>query len=179
MENLAPSHSFLHSFCIRPAAKFESQLQGEDIIILVRAHPVTQLPWIINGLLLFILVILLNFLFSSYLSATQIFFVNISAVIFIFSYYWLKFLSYFFNAGIITQIRVIDVDFAAVIYKEVTEARLANVEDITAKSGGYFASLFNYGHVFVQTAGAHVNIEFENVPRPSDVVKVINQILRK
>lgn len=180
MENLSPYHSFMHAFCVRPkSARFESQMSGENIILLLRAHPITQLPWIINGIFLFILLILLNILFSAYLTQTQIFFVNLSSVVFIFSYYWFKFLSYFFNVGIITSSRVVDVDFAAVIYKEVTEAQLKNVEDITAKSGGYFASLFNYGNVYVQTAGAHVNIEFDNIPRPSVAVRIINQLLHR
>lgn len=178
MENLAPSHQLFHSFCVHPRAKFESQMPGEDVILLIRAHPVTQLPWVINGLFLFILLILLNFLFSSYLSTSQILYINVSSVVFIFAYYWFKFLSYFFNAGVVTQRRIVDIDFHAVIYKEVTEAQIKNVEDITAKSGGYFSSLFNYGNVYVQTAGAHVNIEYENVPRPGDVVKIINQAIR-
>lgn len=179
MENPQPSHTLFHAFCIRPNAKFESQMTNEEVMLLVRAHPVTQLPWILNGFFLFILLILLNFIFSSYLSTSQILYINVSSVVFILSYYWFKFLSYFFNAGLLTQQRIIDIDFHAVIYKEVTEAQIKNVEDITAKSGGYFASLFNYGNVYVQTAGAHVNIEFDNAPRPADIVKIINQAIRK
>lgn len=179
MENTKPSHSLFHAFCTYPNAKFESQIPGEQITLLVRAHPITQLPWVLNGLLLFILLILLNVLFSSALSRIQTIFVDVAAVVFILSYYWFKFLSYFFNVGVLTQGRIIDIDFHAVIYKEVTEAQIKNVEDITAKSGGYFASLFNYGNVFVQTAGAHVNIEFDNVPRPADVVRIINESIRR
>lgn len=179
MENLTPSHSLFHSFCVRPNAKFETQMANEPVLLLLRAHPVTQLPWIINGFLLFILLVLLNVLFSTALTSVQTFYVNVSSVVFIFGYYWFKFLSYFFNAGIITPMRVVDIDFHAVIYKEVTEAQLKNVEDITAKSGGYAASLFNFGDVFVQTAGALVNIEFHHIPRPGDVVKIINSQIHK
>lgn len=174
MENLKPSHHAFHSFCVRPNARFESQMANEPILLLLRAHPITQLPWILNGLFFFILIILLNVLFSSSLSQMQQLVANVGAVVFILSYYWFKFLSYFFNAGVITPSRIIDIDFHAVIYKEVTEAQLNNVEDITAKSGGYMASLFNFGDVFIQTAGTLVNIEFHQVPRPGDVVKIIN-----
>lgn len=179
MENLTPAHSLFHSFCVRPKAKFESQMANEPVLLLLRAHPVTQVPWLINGFLLFVLLVLLNQLFSSALTSAQVLYINISAVVFIFGYYWFKFLSYFFNAGIITPLRVVDIDFHAVIYKEVTEAQLKNVEDITAKSGGYAASLFNFGDVFVQTAGSLVNIEFHRIPRPGDVVKIINSQIHK
>ncbi len=177
MEDLStPSHSLLHAFCIRPNAKFESQLEGEEIILLLRAHPITQLPWILNGIFIFILLMFIDFFAGTLFSAEQFLIFNVGIIAFIFAYYWFNFLSYFFNVGLITNKRVLDVDFHAVIYKEVTEARVEKIEDITAKTGGYAASLFNFGNVFVQTAGSELNIEFINVPRPTDVVKIINSI---
>lgn len=177
MENLRPRHELFHSFCVLPKLEFESQVSGEQTVLLLRAHPITQLPWILNGLFLFVLLGLLNILFAASFTAAQELFINVSLGIFIFAYYWFKFLSYYFNVGIVTQSRVIDIDLHAVIYKEVSEAQLKNVEDITAKSGGYIPSVFNFGNVYVQTAGAHVNIEFDNTPRPAEVVKIINQLL--
>ena len=179
MEDLKiPSHSLLHSFCIRPKAKFETQMDKEEIFLVLRAHPITQLPWILNGIFLIILLIFVNIVASQVFSTGQLFILNIGVVAFVFGYYWFNFLSYFFNVGIVTNHRIVDVDFHAVIYKEITEARINKVEDITAKSGGYIASLFNFGNVYVQTAGNEHNIEFIAIPRPSDVVKIINSIMR-
>lgn len=177
MEKLRPRHELFHSFCVLPTIEFESQINGERPILLLRAHPITQVPWILNGLFLFILLVLLNVLFAASFTAAQQLYINVSLGVFILAYYWFKFLSYYFNVGIVTQGRIIDIDLHAVIYKEVTEAQLKNVEDITAKSGGYIPSLFNFGNVYVQTAGALVNIEFDNIPRPAEVVKIINQLL--
>lgn len=95
----------------------------------------------------------------------------------ILSYIWFNFISWYFNVGIITNERIIDVDFHAVIYKEVTETILPKVEDVTAKSGGFFSAIFNYGNVFVQTAGTEANIEFHNVPKPAEVTKIINDLV--
>ena len=75
-----------------------------------------------------------------------------------------------------TNKRILDVDFYSILYREVSETRLTKVEDITSKTGGYFGSLFNYGNVFVQTAGSEVNIEFLNVPDPANAVKIINDL---
>lgn len=174
----SPSHSLLHSFCIRPQVSFESQIEDEEVMLVLRAHPITQLPWVINGIFLFILLLVVNAFASPIFSPQQLLIFNLGADAFIFSYYWINFLSYFFNVGIITNKRVLDVDFHAVIYKEVTEARIQKIEDITAKSGGYFGSVFNYGNVFVQTAGSELNIEFMNVPRPTDVIKIINSVIQ-
>ena len=169
-----PSHSLLHSFCVRPKAKFETQMDEEEVLLVLRAHPITQIPWIINGIFLIILLVFVNMFAPQVFSAAQLFILNVGVAAFVFGYYWFNFLAYFFNVGIVTNHRVVDVDFHAVIYKEITEARISKVEDITAKSGGYIASLFNFGNVFVQTAGNELNIEFVGVPRPSEVVKIIN-----
>ncbi|MBI4226132.1 PH domain-containing protein [Candidatus Roizmanbacteria bacterium] len=177
MNNLQPSHSFLHAFCVKPAYRFETQHPSEQVILVLRAHPITQLPWVINSFILLIILFFLNFLFLNFLSTSQTVFANFFGLAVIFAYIWFNFLSWFFNVGIITNERIIDIDFHAVIYKEVTETQLSKVEDVTAKSGGFFASVFNYGNVFVQTAGTEVNIEFINVPKPSDVTKIINSLI--
>jgi hypothetical protein len=178
MEDLSvPSHSMLHSFCVKPNVKFDTQLDTEEIRLVLRAHPITLVPWILNGIFIIILAIFINMFATNIFSLEQFFVFNIGVGAFVFGYYWFNTLSYFFNVGVITNHRVIDIDFHAVIYKEETEARINKVEDITAKTGGYVASLFNFGNVFVQTAGSELNIEFKNVPRPSDVVKIINSVL--
>lgn len=168
----------MHSFCIRPDAKFDIQESDEEVILILRAHPITLLPWIISGFILFILLIFTNIVFGSSLSSSQSFILNLILVVFILSYLWFNFLSYFFNVGIVTNKRVIDIDYSSVIYRELTEASLTKIEDITAKSGGYFESLFNYGNVFIQTAGtAEVNVEFLKVPKPNQVVSVIDTLI--
>jgi membrane protein YdbS with pleckstrin-like domain len=170
------SHEVLHSFCINPGVRFDTQGPNERVILILRAHPITQIPWIFNTIFFIILLILGNIFAPLIFNGPQIFFLNIFILAFIFAYVWFNFLSWFFNVGIITNERILDVDFINVLYKEVTATRLSKVEDVTAKSGGYIRSLFNYGNVFVQTAGEEVNIEFLNVPFPSRVVEIINEL---
>ena len=177
MNNLQTSHSVLHAFCVKPGYRFETQHANEQVLLVLRAHPITQLPWIINSFILLIILIFLNFLFLNFLTPSQTIFANFFGLAFVFAYIWFNFLSWFFNVGIITNERIIDIDFHAVIYKEVTETQLSKVEDVTAKSAGFFASIFNFGTVFVQTAGTEVNIEFINVPKPSEVTKIINDLV--
>ncbi len=181
MEEFAKTrHTFGHAFCVRPQnARFEFQSANEEILLIVRAHPITQLPWILKGMFLLILMMLLNLALGRFLHPSQVIIINFFGLAFVVGYYWFHILSYFFNVGIITNVRIVDIDFHAVIYKEVTEARLNKVEDITSKTGGYIASLFNFGNVFVQTAGSELMIEFHNAPRPSDIVRLINNIMEK
>lgn len=178
-DTTSQSHQFLHSYCIRPDVKFEAQAKDEHIILVLRAHPITFLPWIFNSLVFFIALIVLDFILPNFLTANQVIFINIFALILLFSYIFFNFLSWFFNVGIITNQRIIDIDFDNVIYKEVTETNFSRIQDITSKSGGFFEAFFNYGNLFVQTAASEQNIEFLNIPSPSDVVRIIEDLTGK
>ncbi len=177
MDTQISNHRYFHSFCVRPNVRFDTQEKDEEVILILRAHPITQISWIIASILGLILLFILNFFLPGLLNARQIVFTNFLGLILIFSYIWINILFYIFNVGVITNKRVIDIDFYSILYRETTETRLSKVEDITSKEGGYFGSFFNYGNVFVQTAGSEVNIEFLHVPDPSSVVKIINDLI--
>ena len=179
MKDNNKNHKLFHSFCLYPEVKFETQENKEEVILVLRAHPITQIYWFLNGLFFIFILFLLNYFFPSFFNDAQIFFLNVLAIVFILSYLWLNFLNWFFNVGIVSNKRIIDIDFHGIIYKEVTVAQLNKIEDITSKGGGYFQSFFDYGDVFIQTAGTEANIEFKNVPYPSQVVTTINELIGK
>lgn len=167
------------SYLLYPKIRFESYEPGEKIIIMLRAHPFTQLRWIVNAVVLFVLLLIINFFMPSFLSLNKIFVANCILLTFILSFIWINIITWYFNVGIITNKRIIDIDLSGVIYKEVTTARLDKIEDITIKSGGYFESFFDFGAVFIQTAGQEVNIEFADIPYPAEAVQQINRLLSK
>lgn len=159
-----------------PNVRVESQNETEEVILVLRAHPFTQISWVVNTFGLITLLIIGNYFLPLVLSANQILFVDVFGLFVVFTYAFFNFLTWFFNVGVVTNERIIDIDYRSLVYKEVTEARLEKVEDVTSKMGGFFESIFNYGNVFVQTAGTTTNIEFINVPRPAQVVKIINDL---
>lgn len=167
----------MHAYYLYPNVRFDTQRANEEVVLLLRAHPFTQIPWIFNTIVFLILLFLLNFILPTLIITPQILFLNIFLLAFIFSYAWINFLYWYFSVGVITNQRIIDIDFYNVIYREVTETRLSKVEDVTSKDAGFFGSLFNFGNVFVQTAGTEENIEFLDVPNPPGVVRIINDIL--
>ena len=70
-----------------------------------------------------------------------------------------------------------DVDFYSIIYREMTSAYLDKIEDITVKSGGFFDTIFNYGNLFIQTAGTEENIDFFEIPKPDEVDTIISDLI--
>ncbi|MFA6017183.1 MAG: hypothetical protein WC744_03800 [Patescibacteria group bacterium] len=179
MENNNKKSSVLRSYCLNPDINFETHEEGEKVFLLLRSHPFTQIGWIFSSILIFILLFVLNIFIKDILSSGQIFIINIFFVVFILSYILFNILNWYFNVGIVTSKRVIDIDFYAVLYKEITVAQLGKIEDITVKSGGYFESLFDYGSIEIQTAGTTEYVEFNDVPYPTDAVQLINKLLSK
>ena len=179
MENNNKKGSVFYSYCLNPQIKFETYQEGEKTILLLRSHPITQVSWIVNSIFLLILLIVLNFFLRSFFNFGQILIIDCFFIVFILSYIWFNILSWYFNVGIVTNRRVIDIDFDAVLYKEITVAQLEKIQDITVKSGVYFESLFDFGSIFIQTAGTEANVEFENVPHPTDAVQIINKLMSR
>ncbi len=167
------------SYISYPKIKFETYEPDEKILLLLRAHPFTQLGWIFNVLAFIIIILFSTQIIFSFLKPNQIFIFYLFSLVFLFSFSWINILNWYFNVGIITNKRVIDIDFHSILYREITVARLDKIEDITIKSGGYFQAFFNYGTIFFQTAGKENNIEFADIPYPSLVVEQISKLLGK
>lgn len=176
---LEKKNMFLNSFCQMPEVGLANQFQDEKFFLLLRAHPVTQLFWIFNTVALIIIVFISELFVGQFINPLQLFYFRLFAFCFTFSYALIKFTSWFFNVGLISNFRVLDLDFIPLNYRNITETKIFNVEDITSESKGPFASLFHYGDIYVQTAGAKGNIEFHNVPEPNKAVKIINSLVKE
>lgn len=172
------SHRLLHSFCLHPSLRFETQAGDETVILVLRAHPITQVLWVITALIILILPFFFNIFLINNLVAKQVLFINFFWYSFLLSYVFLNILNYLFNVGIITDQRIVDVDFHQILYKEVTASLISKIEDVTVKSGGFIPSLFNYGNLFIQTAGTEANIEFINIPMPTEAAQTINNLMK-
>lgn len=162
---------------------FESQLPDETIILLLRAHPITNVPWIIIGILLILFPFALMVLpIGASLPVSPADLqqaLNIFAVVFefvAFGYIFEQFLNYYFSVYIVTNIRIIDIDFFNILNKKVSDTQLAEIEDVTYTQNGIFRAIFNYGDVVVQTAGTNPEFLFRAVPRPDDVAQVMNEL---
>ena len=68
----------------------------------------------------------------------------------------------------LTDRYVIDIDRKPFGFGESRkQAELANVQNVNADRPGLIPTLFNYGDVVIETAGATADITFEDVPNPS------------
>lgn len=180
MKHENSSNNPLKAFIPKPEKIFfEIQDHEEKIVLVLRQHPITQIKSIFVLLFSFLFVPwllrtagLINFLPGQFRFAFYIFiFVLFLGMTF------RCFLLWFFNVYIITDERIIDVDFLSMIYKNISTAKLENIEDVTKKTSGIMSSLFDYGTILIQTAATKNEFEFEHVPHPAKVVKLLNELV--
>ena len=93
-----------------------------------------------------------------------------------FAFTFEKFLSWYFNVNIITDQRVIDIDFNNLLDKKFSEAELSAIQDVTSRVIGVGATLFNYGDILIQTAAELNQIIFGKIPNPEKVIKVLKEL---
>ncbi|MCX6732875.1 MAG: hypothetical protein NTV98_05030 [Candidatus Roizmanbacteria bacterium] len=179
MLQLEESHSSLHALCVRPNIQFDSQRDGETVLLSLRAHPITLGPAVFNSLVFFILIFFLNFIVSQFISGISILYINIFFIFFVFVYLWMQIVNWYFNVGLITNMQIIDVDFNILTFKEITRTELTHVEDVTVKTSGFISGIFDFGSIYVQTAGSEINSEFIMVPHPARAAKIIEDILKQ
>ena len=60
-----------------------------------------------------------------------------------------------------------------------SELHLSQVQDVTAEIKGFFGNIFDYGNVYIQSAGAKVQFECDHVPNPHAVAKLILDLYEK
>jgi len=80
---------------------------------------------------------------------------------------------YYLNINIVTNERIVDITQKNLLHNTVSELHLNQIEDVTAETKGMFQTFFNYGNVYIQTAGETNYFEFTKVPRPTHITKVI------
>jgi uncharacterized membrane protein YdbT with pleckstrin-like domain len=74
----------------------------------------------------------------------------------------------------LTDLDVIDIDREPFGFGESRkQAPLRNIQNVRAERPGFFATLFDYGDVHIETAGAESDIVFDRVPHPSQVLSDI------
>lgn len=174
----------LAAYCQNPNATFKDQEEGEVVLLLLRRHPVTNGTWVTLTVLLVFLPIVF-FLFPHERILPAIDFLPLRYVVFIFVAWYLSLFGFvlislagwLFNLDLVTDRRIMDIDYWGFLFFNVAEAPLTNIQDITYRIHGLGPTFFNFGSVYIQTAGTAVNFEFDDVPNPAAVHDLITDVM--
>ncbi len=86
--------------------------------------------------------------------------------------FFTAFIDYYLDFWIVTNDRIVNVE-QRLFARTVSELELYKIQDVTGESKGFLQTMFNYGNVYVQTAGATERFTFEEVPKPREVASRI------
>jgi len=163
-------------------------LPGPDLreteVHVFRRHWLTLVPLILSTGLVFILP------FAGY-AALRIFraewfetptgtimFILGTSIFFLFGLLFLfqTFMDYWLDIFIVTDKRIIDINQTGLFHRTVSELRLYRTQDVTSEVKGFLASMFDFGDVYVQTAGETERFHFKDIPHPDAVAKRILEL---
>ncbi|KKU37742.1 MAG: hypothetical protein UX52_C0019G0004 [Candidatus Amesbacteria bacterium GW2011_GWA1_46_35] len=172
-----PRRAMLGAFCVRPDQRFMTQQEDEEIVLLLRAHPITNLGWVLLVILMLVLpgVILGTGVFAAVPGK----FVLVGKLVWYLvtlMYAMERFLYWYYSVFIVTNERLVDIDFENLMFRVITYANLNHIEEPAMVTGGFIRSMFQYGDVFVTTASEKPTIEALGVPWPHKVVDIISRL---
>lgn len=169
--------------------KFESQHSKEKILIMARKHIATNIGWILTVLVLSLIPLFwgefpLVALVSSGVRSGLFILWYLALLLFAFQ----KMLLWFYNIYIITDERIIDVDFFGLLYKNINVTQIRKIEDVNYSQVGLMSSIFNFGNIVIQTASEQMSDDrgeeqsaftFQAISRPDRVIRVVMQLMEQ
>lgn len=181
LDGIPVQGGLLSAFISRPSGiHLRAQETGEEIMLLLRKHWITNLSWLFLSLVLLLSPLTLKFFPILEFLPSRFQFMAIAAwYLLTIGFIFENFLSWYFNVYIVTTRRVIDLDFYHLVYYNQAQADLAQITDMNLTIAGTIGVVFNFGNLVIETAAEAPNLEFEAVPNPRKVMKIIDELRQK
>ncbi|MBU1348472.1 PH domain-containing protein [Patescibacteria group bacterium] len=160
---------------------------GERTILVLRRHWIT----LFSLFVMFVAVVLLpigTYIAIRYTSpaffddaARSVLFILGASIFFLYTWLFLyqHFLDYYLDTWIVTDDRILNIEQHGLFARTVSELRLHRVQDVTAEVKGFVRTVFDYGDVHIQTAGETQRFQFEEIPHPNAVAKMVMDLAEK
>ena len=175
---LGHSKSSFSNFLVNPKVLTFAEQENDEIIYLaVRPHLISNISWIVTSIFMLFVPLLFHYLdflnfFPLRYRISAIFFWYLITFMFTFE----KFLSWYFDFYLITNKRIVDIDFRNILNKHFAQTDISMIQDVSCSVKGFLGTFFNFGDLLIQTAAEINQINFEKVPSPSKIIKLIKEL---
>jgi hypothetical protein len=160
---------------------------GEHLITFVRPHWLLLLRSLVFFCILLAIPIFLYYFIS--FTAPQVFtnetfyiisvFTGVLYMLVILLLLYNRFIDYHLDIWIVTNFRIIAIVQRNIFNRTISEHQLEKIQDVSANQTGFWQTFFDFGDVEVQTASEESNFHFDDIPKPFDVAKEINNLAHK
>src|SRR6185437_2696721 len=172
------------TFCRNPRGiTFAQQEDDETIILFLRRDFITNVPWLVSTIALAYIPFIIRFIFMStnFSLFTLPDMISIPVVSFyyliVFGFGFSNLVSWFYNIGLITDRRGVDLDFNDLSRINVATASLPDIKDVEYTQTGFFQSFFDYGDVRMRIEASGELLTFSKVPRPTEVAGTVSKLI--
>ncbi len=156
----------------------------EKVIYVLRRHGITFFPYILVFGALLLIPFAVYWLFSAAFVTTvqdpanfPIMIIAASAYyLSIFLFFYSFFVEFYLDAWIVTNDRLVDIRQISLFSRTVAEVDLYQIQDVSSEVHGFFPTLFNYGNIYLQTAGPVPKFIIHNVHRPDKLRQAIIEL---
>jgi len=147
----------------------------EEVLHVLRRHPITFFPQIIFLMVIFIAPFILfsifqilnpNLLNNTFIYTLLIFVFGIFYLLSILIFY-IHFIDYYLDVWIVTNDRIIDIEQFGLFSRTVSEVDLFRIQDVTSTVHGIFPTFFNYGDLHIKTASSNIDVIFRKIKDPN------------
>ncbi|MBI4836344.1 MAG: PH domain-containing protein [Candidatus Abawacabacteria bacterium] len=176
-----------HLSCYRPENNtikaFPGQSQNETVALMIRKHWIVDVGILISTFFAvfwpFIIYALINVLWpipSSIYLEIAIVFLHLYTIFALFWYY-VKWIDHRFDLIIFTDRRMVDINQTRLFDRKVSEANLAQIQDVSSQVKGFWGTILHYGTLNIQTAGPDGNVfEMNYIHWPNLVASTIIEL---
>lgn len=155
-------------------ATFIHQKSYEHIELKIRKHLVTAVPTMLLFVLLLAVPVILRWfvgkMFPGLFEMTLVHLgntlVNCVYYLSIGLFFYTYFVNFYLDILVITNDRLMHVEQQSIFARTISEVDLYKIQDITSTISGFFESMFDYGNLLIQTAGAAEKFQIDHVPHP-------------
>lgn len=153
----------------------------EKIVHLLRRDIITFIPYILFLVMLlgvevgvyFLLKTLFPDLFLKNFTLAVMYILAFVYTLSVWLFFYTAFVNYFLDMWIVTNDRIVDIRQKGLFSRTVAELDLFRVQDVTSEAHGIFATVFDFGNVYIQTAGEQERFVFYNIPEPHKIREAI------
>jgi hypothetical protein len=165
------------AYNVCPGGRFINEQEDEQVVLLLRAHPVTNLKWIVVVVLILLVTeILLGAGILGNVPGRFVVVVRLTVYLLALGYAFQRFLDWYYSVLIITNERIVNFDWINLLYRMVTYATLNHIEEPSIIAGGFTRSFFKYGDLVVETAAETPSIEVSAIPYPDKVIRILSEL---
>lgn len=92
---------------------------------------------------------------------------------------FITWVNFYLDVWIVTDTRIVNIEQKALFNRHISELKHNKIQDVTSEVKGIIPTLFNYGDVFIQTAGSKQRFVFKQISNPANTRNIIMQLQKK